>query len=155
MKKQNTNQPANKPAPKEAPAQLYLNFMSAADILATKAETENKVEFDLVARQKNVPTVTLTIYPTDYDHDNAILNLFGFSIRCTIRCGKSGMFLSFPSQRGSDGKYYDHVTAYDKRFHAVIKEVLAAYYDDGESADESVDDGESVDESVDEEMSFK
>lgn len=136
MKKQNTKQPANKPTQKEAPARLYLKFMTAADILATKAETENKVEFDLVARQKNVPTVTLTIYPSDFDFDNAILNVFGFSVRCTVRRGKSGMFLSFPSQKGKDGKYYDQVAAYDKNFHTVIKEVLAAYYDDEESADE-------------------
>lgn len=137
MKKQNANtKPANKPAQKEAPARLFLKFMATENIMASKVESENKVEFDLVDRQKGVPTVTLTIYPTDFDFDNAILNLFGFSVRCTVRRGKSGMFLSFPSQKGKDGKYYDQVAAYDKNFHAVIKEVLAAYYDDEESADE-------------------
>ena len=138
MKKQNANtKPANKPAAqKEAPARLFLKFMKADVIMASKVESENKVEFDLVERQKGVPTVTLTIYPTDFDFDNAILNFFGFSIRCTVRRGKSGMFLSFPSQKGKDGKYYDQVAVYDKNFHVVIKEVLAAYYDDEESADE-------------------
>ena len=130
--KKNSNAKGNA---KEAPARLNLTFMKLDEIMASKVESENKVEFDLVARQKDTPTVTLTLYPSDKEFDNGILNLFGFSIRVIARAGKSGMFLSFPSQKGKDGNYYDQVTCYDKAFHAIIKEVLAAYYNDEETSD--------------------
>ena len=137
MKKGTTNTKGNtkEAGKKEAPSRLTLAFLTLDEIMASKVESENKVEFDLVARQKNLPTVTLTLYPTDKDFDNGILNLFGFSIRVIARAGKSGLFLSFPSQKGKDGNYYDQVTCYDKSFHAIIKEVLAAYYNDEETSD--------------------
>ena len=125
--KKNTSKNAPK---KEAPACLALKFQDAKTIMAGRHETENKVEFDLCERQNGAPTVTLTIYPTDRDFDNGIINLFGFAIRVIIRSGKSGMFISFPSQKGKDGNYYDQVTCYDKLFHSMIKELLAAYYND-------------------------
>lgn len=137
MKKGTTNTKGNgkEAGKKEAPARLNLQFLTLDEIMASKAETENRVVFDLVARQEDLPTVTLTLYPTDKDFDNGILNLFGFSIRVIARAGKSGMFLSFPSQKGKDGNYYDQVTCYDKGFHAIVKEVLAAYYNDEETSD--------------------
>ena len=137
MKKGTTNTKGNTKdtGKKEAPARLTLAFLTLDEIMASKAESENKVEFDLVARQKGVPTVTLTIYPSDKVFDNGILNLFGFSIRVIVRAGKSGMFISFPSQKGKDGNYYDQVSCYDKGFHAIVKEVLAAYYNDEETSD--------------------
>ena len=135
MKKTNVKGNAKNGGKKEAPARLNCQFLKVSEILASKVESENKVEFDLVARQKDIPTVTLTIYPTDYDFDNAILNILGFSIRVIIRSGKSGMFLSFPSQKGKDGNYYDLVTCYDKNFHSTIKELLAAYYNDETASD--------------------
>lgn len=137
MKKGTTNTKGNKKdaGKKEAPARVTLPFLTLSDIMNGMVETDNKVEFDLVARVDGKPAVTLTIYPSDKDFDNAILNLYGFSIRVIIRAGKSGMFLSFPSQKGKDGNYYDLVTCYDKDFHAIIKEVLAAYYNDDEETD--------------------
>lgn len=134
MKKNNGSK--NAPAKKEAPARVTLKWRTLDAIMGDMVESENKVEFDLVERQvvskggEALPSVTLTIYPSDKDFDNGIINLFGFSIRVTIRSGKSGMFVSFPSQKGKDGNYYDLVTCYDKNFHAMIKEVLAAYYND-------------------------
>lgn len=134
MKKSTKATKATK-ATKEAPARVSCAWLTSADALASKVETENKVDFDLVARVDGKPAVTLTIYPSDKDFDNAILNLYGFSIRVIIRAGKSGMFLSFPSQKGKDGNYYDLVTCYDKDFHSIIKEVLEAYYNDDEETD--------------------
>ena len=120
---------------KEAPARVTLAFLTVSEVMNGMVESENKVEFNLVAPTDGNPAATLTIYPSDKDFDNAILNLFGFSIRVIIRAGKSGMFLSFPSQKGKDGNYYDLVTCYDKNFHSLIKEVLAAYYNDDEETD--------------------
>ena len=128
--KKNNAKPANNAPEKEAPARLTLKWLEVSAILASKVETENKMEFDLVERQKGEPTVTLTIYPSDKDFDNAILNVFGFSIRVVVRAGKSGMFVSFPSQKGKDGNYYDQVTCYDKNFHSTIKAALSAIYAD-------------------------
>lgn len=138
MKKNETNTKAKgskKDSKKEAPARVSLKFREVADILTTAAESENKVVFDLVEKQNGADAVTFTIYPTDMDFDNAILNLFGFSVRCIVRQGKTGMFLSFPSRKGKDGNYYDDVTCYDKNFHALMKELLAAYYSDEAETD--------------------
>lgn len=134
MKKSTKATKATK-ATKEAPARVACPWLSSADALASKVETENKVEFDLVAKEGVVPSVTLTIYPTDMEWDNAILNLYGVSIRCVIRGGKNGMFLSLPSQKGKDGNYYDLVKVYDKGFYSLVNEVLAAYYGDEAEAD--------------------
>ena len=146
MKKQenktNTKTASNKKAStkkesaNEAPKRVTLKFRTVDDILFSAFSNENKVVFDLVEKQNGADTVTFTIYPTDMDFDNAILNVFGFSVRCLVRQGKSGMFLSFPSRKGKDGNYYDDVVCYDKNFHALMKELLAAYYMDEESADE-------------------
>lgn len=132
MKKGTKKAPANKKAPEQA----YVKFLPVLDVLSKAAETENKVVFDLTAHDGRPPEVTLTIYPSDRDFDNAIINVFGFSIRVIIRAGKTGMFVSFPSQKGKDGKYYDIVTCYDKDFHALMKELLSSYYNDEESANE-------------------
>ena len=126
----------NEGAASNAPERVTLKFRTVDEIIRTATGTENKVVFDLVAKQGVADTVTFTIYPTDMDFDNAILNLFGFSVRCLVRQGKSGMFLSFPSRKGKDGNYYDDVVCYDKNFHALMKELLAAYYNDDEAADE-------------------
>lgn len=120
---------------KEAPARASLKWREVAAIMGDKLESENKVEFDLVDRQKGLPTVTLTIYPSDNAYDNAVLNAFGIAIRVMVRQGKSGFFLSMPSQKGKDGNYYDQVSCYDKDFHSMTKELLAAYYGDETEAD--------------------
>lgn len=124
-------------AASNAPARVTLKFRTVTDIMGDAFTNENKVVFNLVEKQNGAELVTFTIYPTDMDFDNAILNVFGFSVRCLVRQGKSGMFLSFPSRKGKDGNYYDDVVCYDKNFHALMKELLAAYYnDDDEAADE-------------------
>lgn len=131
MKKNGNNgNKGNKGNGGAAPERATLKFRSMAEIMGDKFENENKVVFDLVERQGGLTTVTLTLYPGDGDYDNGVLDLFGITIRVTARSGKSGMFLSFPSYKGKDGEYHDHVTAYDKNFHAIVKEVLAAYYAD-------------------------
>lgn len=122
-------------AKKEAPARLNLKWREVSAILADKVESENKVEFELVEKQKGVPTVTLTIYPSDNAFDNGIINLFGFAVRVRVCSGKNGMFLSYPSSKTKDGSYFDQVTCYDKGFHALTKELLAAYYEDETAAD--------------------
>ena len=113
-----------------APERCAFEFRKLEKIMGDKFENENKVVFDLVERQGGRTTVTLTLYPGDGDYDNGVLDLFGITIRVTARSGKSGMFLSFPSYKGKDGDYHDHVTVYDKNFHAIVKEVLTAYYAD-------------------------
>lgn len=123
-------------AARNAPARVTLKFRTVADIMGDAFTNENKVVFNLVEKQNGAELVTFTIYPTDMDFDNAILNVFGFSVRCLVRQGKSGMFLSFPSRKGKDGNYYDDVVCYDKNFHALMKELLAAYYNDDEASDE-------------------
>ena len=141
MKKSNSN--ASKKGTNNKTVSRYgLKWRTPAEILgdAQTSDDSNKVIFDLVARNGNgkelLPPVTLTIYLSDNDWDNALLNLFGVSIRCTVRSSKNGMFLSLPSQKGKDGNYYDIVTVYDKDFHAVGKEVLNGYYSDDAEGDE-------------------
>lgn len=134
MKKNNTNnaskESTNKKGSGKAPERATLKWRDPAAILGDRFENENKVVFDLVEKQNGLETVTLTIYPSDNDYDNAIISLFGISIRVIVRAGKSGMFISFPSRKGKDGEYFDEVTCYDKNFHSMIKEVLNGYYDD-------------------------
>lgn len=130
MKKANANNAPKTETKVSAPERAALKFRAVDAIMSDHFENENKAVFDLVEKQGGMETVTLTIYPSDKDTDNAILNLFNFSIRGVIRSGKSGFFLSLPSYKGSDGKYYDHVTVYDKNFHETVKGVLAAFYKD-------------------------
>ena len=48
-----------------------------------------------------------------YQFDNSIaldMEVNGVSIyNATLRDSKNGMFISFPSRKGKDGKYYSHV----------------------------------------------
>ena len=134
----NTNTKATKgakPAKKEAPKRATLKFQTCAEIMAGAYQDDKRTTFDLVAKNNGLETVTLTIYPTDADFDAAVINVFGFSIRCFIRQGSNGMFLSFPSHKDRNGEYHDDAACYDKAFHAIIKEVLTAYYSDEETPD--------------------
>ena len=143
MKKTNNTNTSNtkakkgaKPA-KKAPTRAALKFQTCADIMAGAYQDDKRTTFDLVAKNNGLETVTLTIYPMDADFDAAVLNIFGFSIRCFIRQGSNGMFLSFPSHKDRNGEYHDDAACYDKNFHAIVKEVLAAYYSDEEAPDEA------------------
>lgn len=130
MKKNNASNASNKKENNKAPERSSLKFRTSAEILGDKFENDNKVVFDLVAKVDGKQTVTLTIFPSDNDYDNGVVDLFGFAIRVTIRSGQNGMFLSFPSKKQKDGDYFDLVSCFDKNFHSMIKEVLAGYYSD-------------------------
>ena len=120
----------------EAPARVTLKYRETVDILSSAEETDTRVTFDLVEKQKEMHVCTLTIYPSDEDYDNGVLELFGLSIRVTIRSGQNGMYLSFPARKSSKGDWFDLVKCFDANFHACIKEVLAAYYEDETEGDE-------------------
>lgn len=135
MKKNTTSKKATKEtAKKAAPERVKLKWRPVLDILADAVETDNSVIFDLVAKQNSMSVVTLRIYSSESSVDPCVIDVMGFSIRGLICDGKNGMFLSLPSRKGKDGEYYNDVTIYDRDFHAMMKELLAAYY--GGEADE-------------------
>lgn len=123
-------------AKKNAPARVTLKFREVVDIMSSAEETDTRVTFDLVEKQGGKSCVTLTIYPSDEDYDNGVLELFGFSIRVNIRSGQNGMYLSLPARKTSKGDWFDLVKCYDTNFHSTVKEVLAAYYGDDTEGDE-------------------
>lgn len=135
-KKESTNKKTTAKSKGSAPVRATLKYAKIEDIIANAAQDDKgNTHVDLVEPQTGsdgtkMPVCTLHIYPTDYDFDNGILDLLGFSIRVQIRAGKNGMFLSFPQEKGKDGQYYDRVTCFDKNFHSTIKAVLGALYDD-------------------------
>jgi len=45
---------------------------------------------------------------------------------CRIVQGKDGPFISYPSRKGNDGKYWNHVVGGDKFNEAVLKKAQAA-----------------------------
>ena len=71
--------------------------------------------------------IYLGIVETDKDWDYGYIEVFGFSINVTIRPGKNGMFVSFPSVKTSKG-YSDLARCYDKGFHATVKILLDRLY---------------------------
>lgn len=71
--------------------------------------------------------IYLGIVETDKDWDYGYIEVFGFSINVTIRPGKNGMFISFPSIKTSK-VYSDLARCYDKRFHATVKILLDRLY---------------------------
>lgn len=121
-------------AKKSAPERVSLKWRPVLDILADAVETDKGVIFDLVAKQNGMTVVSLTIYSSESSVDPCVIDVMGISIRGLICDGKNGMFLSLPSRKGKDGEYYNDVTIYDRNFHAMMKELLAAYY--GGNADE-------------------
>ena len=133
-KKASNKKPANKATDKKAPERVTLKWRSVMDILSSAEETEKYVKFDLVEKQGGLSVVTLTIYESDSSVDPCVIDVMGISIRGLICDSKKGMFLSLPSRKGKDGEYYNDVTIYDKNFHSMMKELLAAYY--GGNADE-------------------
>ena len=121
-------------AKKAAPERVTLKWRPVLDILADAVETDNSVIFDLVAKQNGISVVTFRIYSSESSVDPCVIDVMGFSIRGLICDGKNGVFLSLPSRKGKDGEYYNDVTIYDSDFHAMMRELLAAYY--GGEADE-------------------
>ena len=133
----NKNTKNTKNTKNQAPARATLEWYTAESAYASVRKVgENSEVFDLVPPAKEGPSVTLRIFYSDNDYDNAILDLFGVSIRATIRQGSAGMFLSLPSTKKKDGSYFDLVTVYDKAFHGLIKDLLALVYSDESAADE-------------------
>ena len=72
--------------------------------------------------------IYLGIVESDKDYDFGYIEVFGFSINVTIRGGKNGMFVSFPSTKTKKGEYVDLARCYDKGFHATIKLLLEELY---------------------------
>ena len=73
--------------------------------------------------------IYLGIVETDKDYDFGYIEVFGFSINVTIRGGKNGMFISFPSAKTKKGDYVDLARCYDKGFHSTVKLLLEKLYD--------------------------
>lgn len=72
--------------------------------------------------------IILGIVETHKDFDFGYIEVFGFSINVTIRSGKNGMFVSFPSVKTKEG-YADLARCYDKSFHETVKALLARLYE--------------------------
>lgn len=72
--------------------------------------------------------IYLGIVETEKDFDFGYIEVFGFSINVTIRSGKNGMFISFPSAKTKKGDYTDLARCYDKGFHATVKLLLEKLY---------------------------
>ena len=72
--------------------------------------------------------IYLGIVETEKDFDFGYIEVFGFSINVTIRGGKNGMFISFPSAKSKNGGYVDLARCYDKGFHATVKLLLEKLY---------------------------
>ena len=72
--------------------------------------------------------IYLGIVESDKDYDFGYIEVFGFSINVTIRGGKNGMFISFPSAKSKNGGYVDLARCYDKGFHATVKLLLEKLY---------------------------
>lgn len=133
----NTKNTKNAKAQAQAPARATLEWYTAESAYASVRKVGDNTEvFDLVPPTKEGPAVTLRIFYSENDYDNAILDVFGISIRATIRQGSAGMFLSLPSTKKKDGSYFDLVTVYDKAFHGLIKDLLALVYSDESAADD-------------------
>ena len=73
--------------------------------------------------------IYLGIVETEKDFDFGYIEVFGFSINVTIRGGKNGMFISFPSVKTKKGDYVDIARCYDKNFHSAVKLLLEKLYE--------------------------
>ena len=121
----------------DAPARATLEWYTGESAYASVRKLgENSEIFDLIPPTDEGPAATLRIFYSDNDYDNAILDIFGVSIRCSVRQGNAGMFLSLPSTKKKDGSYFDLVTVYDKAFHGLMKDLLSLIYSDESTADE-------------------
>lgn len=79
-------------------------------------------------RYKLAEGIFLGIVETEKDFDFGYIEVFGFSINVTIRGGKNGMFISFPSVKTKKGDYVDLARCYDKNFHSAVKLLLEKLY---------------------------
>lgn len=107
---------------------VNIKWRPVLDILSDAVEGDNRVTFDLVERQNGLPVVTLTIYQSESSVDPCVLDVMGISIRGMVCDSKNGLFIALPSHKSKDGQYYNDVTIYDKNWHNLTSELLAAYY---------------------------
>ena len=117
---------------KKEVSRVSFDFLSAEQALASKATVngnDNVVVFDLVARDNGKAVVTLTIWLSDRDYDMAKIDICGFSITGNVRAGKNGMFFAFPETKTKKGDYFSLAACYDSAFHALMKELLAKFYE--------------------------
>lgn len=102
-----------------------VEYRPVADIIADAVAPEKEGG---ATRYKLAEGIYLGIVETEKDFDFGYLEVFGFSINVTIRGGKNGMFISFPSAKSKNGGYVDLARCYDKGFHATVKLLLGKLY---------------------------
>lgn len=90
-------------------------------------ERENKMEIKTKKENKKVANNEIKVTRAHQFEDGSVaidMEVNGVSIyNSTLREGKNGMFVSFPSRKGKDGKYYSHV--YVKLSDDDIKAIIA------------------------------
>ena len=102
-----------------------VEYRPIADIIADAVAPEKDGG---ATRYKLAEGIFLGIVETEKDFDFGYIEVFGFSINVTIRGGKNGMFISFPSAKSKKGDYVDLARCYDKSFHATVKLLLEKLY---------------------------
>lgn len=101
-----------------------LEFNKLDEIIASKLEEKN------VTRYPVAPGVTLAIFNSDRDdYDFGSLNVYGLSVDITIRSGKKGMFISYPSYKNKDGEYKNLVSNFSKSFNEILASVVNKHYE--------------------------
>ena len=110
----------------EAVARSFgVDYRPIADIIADAVAPEKEGG---ATRYCLADGIYLGIVESDRDYDFGYIEVFGFSINVTIRGGKNGMFISFPSAKSKKGDYVDLARCYDKGFHATVKLLLEKLY---------------------------
>ena len=103
-----------------------VDYRPIEDIIADAVAPEKE---GAATRYRLAEVIYLGIVESDKDYDFGYIEVFGFSINVTIREGKNGMFISFPSAKSKNGGYVDLARCYDKGFHATVKLLLEKVYE--------------------------
>lgn len=103
-----------------------VNYRPVDAIIADAVAPENEGG---ATRYRLAEGIYLGIVETEKDFDFGYIEVFGFSINVTIRGGRNGMFISFPSARTKKGDYTDFARCYDKNFHSAVKSLLEKLYE--------------------------
>ena len=103
-----------------------VEYHPVADIIADAVAPEKDGG---ATRYRLAEGIYLGIVESDKDYDFGYIEVYGFSINVTIRGGKNGMFVSFPSTKTKKGDYVDLARCFDKNFHTTVKSVLEKVYE--------------------------
>ena len=71
--------------------------------------------------------LTLKIYEGK-EYDSGYLGYYDMSVHITIRQGKNGAFISFPSYKMKNGDYKEYVTLFSKEDWKALKDFLEENY---------------------------